>query len=281
MNELTKRLLACLCVGATVFACACDCNGNDGGTETSSFSQTSTESVESTEIKTFDENSFEGTYTATTAEAAATFLEGLKNGVGIGSPKWWNDYLEKNGGGQIIMEISSTDTKGYMLKDSNGLFADVKTAAQGEASTTSYYLADGIAYQKIVDTENQETKRKFPIADIRTNAFWQGFGLYDISGHIYSLDPYTGIWNPSNSTRDSAVAYYMDATDNEYVKMQIIVSNESYKNVAVFICKNDYIIACNNVRTNLATGEAFIDKSLLPWSGTIEQPTDLDTYTGA
>lgn len=63
--------------------------------------------------------------------------------------------------------------------------------------------------------------------------------------------------------------------------MHVITSYEGYQDEAIFICKNNYIVTCHRVRTNLSTGEAFIDKMLLPWSGTIEKPTDLDTYTGA
>ncbi len=259
-----KGIVACVCAFTAIFACACGSQQGDAGLTESSVP----------EVKALDEASFGGTYTKVTAEKAKGFFEDFKNVKGIGDGEWWNDYFDANGGARLITVSGGETTSGYGIKDENGLSLSATTKT-GEGILSFY--SDG----KAVYVKSNEGKEKHTV-DAQTEEFWTYIGIYDLMGEVGSYRPSREdstkwVWAPETVRfyGEHDYEYYMDETELGYAKIKMVISGEEgITGTKTFICKDGYIVA---YKGSSETGETSI--VLLPWTGTIEKPADLNTYT--
>ncbi len=226
--------------------------------------------------KTLDESCFDGTYLPVTTEKAKAFMGNLKNVQDICGANWWNEYIDKNGA-RIALKVAGASAiidYGYALKNESGFSLGATVNENGQTGTV--YGDDTAIYLNIGGV-----KEKFS-SDVQTDGYWAYLGIFD----------FFGVWgcyvNPALSTRPDLAgwvpervvpyvgcqfAYYMDETDDELIKVKMVITDaQGVSSDRIFICQNGDIVA-------LSKGYAEGTAMLLPWTGKIEKPTDLDTYT--
>ncbi len=296
MKKLAKRVVCGIVAAATLALSGCSQLTNlfgslSGGNEDELFEGKYTQ-VSLAEVKSFVDTAGE-----CSVEALLDNNEGLKVTMSMDDYDElyvsFEYYFKRNGVG----DAATYCMKGEIEVDTKTIGSDMaEEEGHGEGS---YYAENGFIYMRIYQKYNGENREeKYKAAITEQELRQQMIGAID-EDYFAPLDELISDASSEDelisdaSSEEVTITWYMDASTSDYTKIKFVYTTEeeglqgSSNIIWVYDGQKNLIAYSDSWDSSIAYSDSWDssddresgEMSIVPWSGTITPPSDLNTYS--